>query len=65
MSIEQLFNYLSDIQLLEVAKRYMLQMNEDDLFFVLETILPNETNLSNLVLEITQWQQTNQDITKK
>jgi len=65
MNIQEFFNYLHDIKLLDEALPEFSQMNEEDLRLVLNTILPVGMNTDKLVEEILEWQVINQDTMKK
>jgi hypothetical protein len=65
MSLQEFWNYLFEIQLLDVALEELPKMHSSDIPFVLETILPFGIETDNLVKEIEEWQVINQDTMKK
>jgi hypothetical protein len=65
MSLQEFWNYLFEIQLLDVALEELPKMHSSDIPFVLETILPFGIEIDNLVKEIEEWQVINQDTMKK
>lgn len=65
MTLQELFNYLYEIQLLDDALPELALMDETDLQLVLGAILPHGINTSNLIEEIKEWQQINLDTMKK
>jgi hypothetical protein len=65
MTLQELWNYLYEIKLLEDALPEFALMDETDLQLVLGTILPHGINTSNLIEEIKEWQVINQDTMKR
>jgi hypothetical protein len=55
MSKEQMVKYFTHIDLLESIENELKQMHEDDLYLVLDTLLPEGTDIDIAVKEIIEW----------
>jgi len=55
MSKEQMIKYFTHIDLLESIENELKQMHEDDLYLVLDTLLPEGTDIDIAVKEIIEW----------
>jgi len=55
MSKEQMVKYFTHIDLLESIENELKQMHEDDLYLVLDTLLPEGTDIHIAVKEIIEW----------
>lgn len=65
MSIDQILNYFNKIQLGDLAKKELVQMDQHDLQLVLSVTLPDGTDINKSVEEVIKWQQINLDTMKK
>ena len=57
--------YFTGVEVYEEIDNELLQMHEEDLYFVLGIILPEGADLELSVKEIIEWQQINQGTMKK
>lgn len=57
--------YFTGVEMYEEISNELLQMHEEDLYFVLGIILPEGADLELSVKEIIEWQQINLGIMKK
>jgi len=55
MSKEQMVKYFTHIDLLESIENELKQMHQDDLYLVLDTLLPEGTDIDIAVKEIIEW----------
>jgi hypothetical protein len=65
MTKEQMVKYFTGVEMYEEISNELLQMHEEDLYFVLGIILPEGADLELSVKEIIEWQQINLGIMKK
>ena len=65
MTKEQMVKYFTGVEVYEEIDNELLQMHEEDLYFVLGIILPEGADLELSVKEIIEWQQINQGTMKK
>jgi hypothetical protein len=65
MTKEQMVKYFTGVEVYEEIDNELLQMHEEDLYFVLGIILPEGADLELSVKEIIEWQQINLGTMKK
>jgi hypothetical protein len=59
MSREQLVKYFVDIEFLVDIDYQLSSMHPDDLYLVLDTLLPEGTDINMAVKEVTEWKEQN------
>lgn len=57
MSKEQMVKYFTHLDLLSDIQEEILNLHEDDLYLVLDTLLPEGTDIDMAVKEILEWKQ--------